>query len=211
MVSGRGGRPRDAQLHAAILAAARELVVGGGYAEVAMESVAARAGVSKKTLYRRWPSKADLIAEAVLDAYGRTESFDVADTGDLRADLTIWMTEHAEFIANPVNAGLIRALIAAAAASPMDGEALYGQLSAPQRNGLVIRLNQAVAEGHIDAGADCAAVADAIIGTLLLQVLTRTTRHADHPMVAGPIIDALLDGVAVPLSAPGEGTSAHTG
>ncbi|MEZ0363437.1 TetR/AcrR family transcriptional regulator [Mycobacterium sp. pUA109] len=210
MASGRGGRPRDAHLHATILAAARELVVGGGYAELAMESVAARAGVSKKTLYRRWPSKADLVAEAVLDAYGRGGSFAVADTGDLRADLKVWLTEHAEFIADPVNAGLIRALIAAAAASPMDTEALYEQLSAPQQAGLVTRLRQAIAAGHIGAGTDCVAVADAMIGSLLLQVLARTTHPAGSQISVGTVVDVLLDGVATPLSAPDNGTAART-
>ena len=52
-----------------------------------MESVAARAGVGKKTLYRRWSSKAPLVAEAVLEAYGRSGSFPVAQTGDIRTDL----------------------------------------------------------------------------------------------------------------------------
>jgi AcrR family transcriptional regulator len=64
------GRPRDTRLHHAILEATRELLIAGGYAELSMESVAARAGVGKKTLYRRWSSKAPLVAEAVLEAYG---------------------------------------------------------------------------------------------------------------------------------------------
>src|ERR1700761_2847088 len=111
----RVGRPRDAQLHRAILAATREPLATSSYAELSMERVAARARVGKKTLYRRWTSKAPLVAEAVLDAYGRGGSFAVPDTGDLRADLRRWLIEHGEFIAEPVNAKLIRALVAAAA------------------------------------------------------------------------------------------------
>ncbi|WP_264001002.1 TetR/AcrR family transcriptional regulator [Mycolicibacterium gadium] len=109
------GRPRDASLHAAILGAVREVLMESSYADLSMDGVAARAQVGKKTLYRRWASKAPLVAEAVLDAYGRGGSFDVPDTGDLGADLQCWLIEHGEFIAEPANAKLIRALVAACA------------------------------------------------------------------------------------------------
>src|SRR5262245_42353981 len=104
------GRPRDASLHAAILDAVRELLVESSYAELSMDAVAARAQVGKKTIYRRWTSKAPLVAEAVLDAYGRGGSFEVPDTGNVRPDLLGWLVEHGEFITEPANAKLIRAL-----------------------------------------------------------------------------------------------------
>ena len=149
MLQARGGRPRDAQLHALILEATRELLAVSSYGELSMDSIAAHAHVGKKTLYRRWPSKAPLVAEAVLDAYGRGGSFTAPDTGDIRADLRAWLVEHAEFIADPPNTALIRALIAAAAASPADNEALYEQLSVPQHAGLIARLRRAVDDGHL--------------------------------------------------------------
>ncbi len=189
----RVGRPRDAQLHVAILAATRELLAMGSYGELSMESVAARAGVGKKTLYRRWSSKAPLVAEAVLQAYGGAGSFPVADTGDIRDDLRLWLDEHAAFLAEPPNAALVRALVAAAAASPVDGAALYQQLSAPQHAGLMTRLRQAVDEGQIRTETDLDAVADAVIGTLLFHALTRVTSGAKAQFVG--LLDALLDGV----------------
>jgi len=188
----RVGRPRDAQLHVAILAATRELLATGSYAELSMESVAARARVGKKTLYRRWSSKAPLVAEAVLQAYGGSGSFPVADTGDVREDLCSWLDEHAEFLAEPPNAALVRALIAAAAASPLDGAALYQQLSAPQHAGLLTRLRQAVDEGQIRTVTDLDAVADALIGTLLFHALTRVSTGAKAQFDG--LLDALLDG-----------------
>jgi AcrR family transcriptional regulator len=189
----RVGRPRDAQLHVAILAATRELLAAGSYGELSMESVAARARVGKKTLYRRWSSKAPMVAEAVLGAYGGSGSFPVADTGDIRGDLHAWLDEHAEFLAEPPNAALVRALIAAAAASPVDGAALYQQLSAPQHAGLMTRLRQAVDEGQIRTETDLEAVADALIGTLLFHTLTRVSQGAKAQFVG--LLDALLDGV----------------
>jgi AcrR family transcriptional regulator len=188
----RIGRPRDARLDHAILDATRELLTAGSYAELSMESVAARAGVGKKTLYRRWSSKALLVAEAVLDAYGRSGSFPVAQTGDIRADLRCWLNEHADFLAEPPNAALVRALVAAAAARPGDGEDLYQQLSAPQLAGLTTRLRRAVDAGELRPAADVDAVAHALVGALLLHALTNPGGSVGFD----GLVDALLDGVS---------------
>lgn len=190
----RGGRPRNAQLDHAILDATRELLAVGSYADLSMESVAARAQVGKKTLYRRWPSKAPLVAEAVLDAYGRGGSFRVPDTRDIRDDLQSWLVEHAEFIAEPSNAALIRALIAAAASNPLDNNALYERLSAPQHIGLMTRLHRATEQGELRADADLDAIANALIGTLLLEVLT-SKAIGDATRFDG-LLDAILKGAS---------------
>jgi AcrR family transcriptional regulator len=189
----RVGRPRDGRLHRAILDATRELLTTRSYAELSMESVAARAQVGKKTLYRRWSSKAPLVAEAVLEAYGGSGSFAVAETGDIRADLQTWLDEHAEFLAEPPNAALVRALVAAAAASRGDGEDLYRQLSAPQLAGLTTRLRNAVGAGELRPDTDIDAIAAAIVGTMLLHALTQSGgmgRQFDG------LLDALLNGVS---------------
>ncbi len=190
----RGGRPRDAQLDHAILEATRELLAVNSYAQLSMESVAARAQVGKKTLYRRWPSKAPLVADAVLDAYGRGGSFGVPDTTDIRADLQSWLIEHAEFIAEPSNAALIRALIAAAASNPSDNNALYERLSVPQHAGLMTRLRHAAEKGELRPQADLDAIAKALIGTLLLEVLARTATSGAVATRYDGLLDAILQG-----------------
>jgi AcrR family transcriptional regulator len=190
MVQARSGRPRDAHLDDVILASTRTLLTAGSYAELSMESVASHAGVGKKTLYRRWPSKARLVAHAVLDAYGRRGSFEVRETGDLREDLRTWLVEHAEFIADPANAALIRALIAAAAANTHDNGALHELLSAPQHAGLIVRLQHATEDGEIVAGTNLDAMANALVGSLLLQALVGP--RPGHSLTG--LIDTLLDG-----------------
>ncbi len=66
------GRPRSDATRRAILDAAYELVVAQGYAEVTTEAIAARACAGKQTIYRWWPSKADLVLDALEDwAEGR--------------------------------------------------------------------------------------------------------------------------------------------
>jgi AcrR family transcriptional regulator len=195
MAGTTGGRPRDTQIDGAILDATRRLLVAGSYGELSMENVATAARVGKKTLYRRWSSKASLVTDAVLDAYGRGGSFNVPDSGDLAADLCSWLVEHADFIAEPANAALIRALIAAAAARPVDNEALYEQLSVPQHAGLTARLRTAVADGYLQADADLDAIADALIGTLLLRVLNSSSpqNSCGHTQFEG-LLHAILYG-----------------
>jgi AcrR family transcriptional regulator len=189
------GRPRDAALHVAILDAVRELLLVSSYAELSMDAVAAKAQVGKKTLYRRWASKAPLVVEAVLDAYGRGGTFAVPDTGDLRADLHRWLIEHGEFIAEPANARLIRALVAAAAAGSGDSEALYEQLSVPQRSGLVDRVRLAVDSAAVRADIDPDVIANALMGTLLLQVMSGPVSGDRVVGQYVALVDALLDGL----------------
>src|SRR4051812_3134733 len=59
----RRGRPRDTDVDRRVLAAARETIEAHGYAGLSVDAVAERAGVAKTTVYRRWPSKAWLVAD----------------------------------------------------------------------------------------------------------------------------------------------------
>ena len=63
--SRRPGRPREQRADRAIVAATLEIFAEDGYHGLSMEAVAARAGVSKATIYRRWPGKRDLVFDAL--------------------------------------------------------------------------------------------------------------------------------------------------
>jgi AcrR family transcriptional regulator len=76
------GRPRSADRTPAILGAVIELIDEDGYDRLRIQDVADRAGVGLATIYRRWPTKQDLVIEAL-----RAKSVDLPDTGDTRADL----------------------------------------------------------------------------------------------------------------------------
>jgi AcrR family transcriptional regulator len=88
-VRARAGRPRDPACDAAILQAALDIFADHGYDAVSMDGVAARAGVGKATIYRRYASKAELVVEAVRCG-AQIEDW-LPDTGDLRADLRSMM------------------------------------------------------------------------------------------------------------------------
>jgi AcrR family transcriptional regulator len=88
-VRARPGRPRDPACDAAILQAVLDVFAEEGYAGVSMDGIAARAGVGKATIYRRYSSKAELVVEAV--RCGASMDDWLPDTGDLRADLASMM------------------------------------------------------------------------------------------------------------------------
>ena len=80
------GRPRDPRRREAILSAAIALVAEVGYDRVTVDALAARAGVSKPTIYRRWPGgKPEIVVEAIRAK--RAEAGELPDTGTLRGDL----------------------------------------------------------------------------------------------------------------------------
>src|SRR4029077_18672157 len=81
----RSGRPRSERAHQAILTAARELLIEKGFAAMRLEHVAARAGVGKATIYRRWASK-EALAQDLLSNLAEPH-IAVAGSGNTRADV----------------------------------------------------------------------------------------------------------------------------
>jgi AcrR family transcriptional regulator len=88
--SRRRGRPRDPGLDAAIRTATVDLLGEIGYARLTMDEVAARAGVSKASLYLRWPNKVALVAEA-LQQQARAVP-EIPDSGALATDMRAFLT-----------------------------------------------------------------------------------------------------------------------
>ncbi|MEU9064412.1 TetR/AcrR family transcriptional regulator [Streptomyces sp. NPDC048430] len=193
----RPGRPRDAARDETILEAARDVLLRDGYAGLSMEKVAAAARVGKPTVYRRWSSKAALVADAVLRSFlaavPGTEPPGRPATGDTTQQLTAWFRAYAASVCDPHHAAMIRALIAAAAESPHDADNLYRHHTRAQYETLVTCLRAGVADGEFRADADLEAVADALIGSVLYQLLTRTD-HAS-PGRAENLLHILLAGL----------------
>src|SRR3712207_9240031 len=82
--SARGGRPRDPSRDGVIRAAILRLLAEVGYGALTMDAVAAEAGVGKATIYRRWRTKQDLVADTITELNDRTVV--PADTGSLEGD-----------------------------------------------------------------------------------------------------------------------------
>ncbi|WP_395110009.1 TetR/AcrR family transcriptional regulator [Actinomadura sp. SCN-SB] len=85
----RPGRPRSEEARRAILAAALDELKERGYRGLTMQGIAARAGVGKQTVYRWWPSKADVVLDAMVDMAETVVA--VPDTGTLSDDLVAFL------------------------------------------------------------------------------------------------------------------------
>jgi AcrR family transcriptional regulator len=108
----RAGRPRSAAADRAILAATREALAELGWGRLTLGDVAARAGVAKTTLYRRWAGKNELVVDAVAALF--EEQLDVPDRGSLRADIQGVVLRFGELLGRPETRTALMAVIAEA-------------------------------------------------------------------------------------------------
>ena len=107
---GRGGRPRDPSRDGAIRSAILRVLAESGYAGLTMDAVAAAAGVGKATIYRRWRTKSDLVADAVAEL--SSMSIDAPDTGSLEGDLRVLLRWLVDAVNGPLGAATLSLLSA---------------------------------------------------------------------------------------------------
>ncbi|HEX6958128.1 MAG TPA: TetR/AcrR family transcriptional regulator [Ferrovibrio sp.] len=151
------GARRNPQTEAAVLQAARNLLIEKGYAGFSIDEVARRAGAGKPTIYRWWPTKADLFI-AVYTA-DKDAAFVVPDTGNLRRDLVAYTSALWSFWRNSPSGRAFRALIAEAQGSEAALAALKEKFLATRLAPLRRLFEQAAARGDIPAAGIAARLA----------------------------------------------------
>ncbi|MET9519471.1 TetR/AcrR family transcriptional regulator [Streptomyces sp. NPDC002994] len=161
------GRPRDVRAHQAILTATTELVTEVGYAATSIGAVAARAGVGKDTIYRRWSGKAELVYEAV---FTETEAAPAPDTGSLTGDLTALLEALIQEFSAPAAAAALPGLLADFAGSPGLQARIRSEFLAPAKDGLVAVFERAVQRGEADPGLPVDLVLDTLAGAVFFHV-----------------------------------------
>ncbi|MFE9045645.1 TetR/AcrR family transcriptional regulator [Streptomyces sp. NPDC007818] len=186
-VEGKGpGRPRDERMASAVLAAVVELVAERGLGELTMAAVAARAGVSKPAIYRRWPTKQDLVIAA---AESRVGSLTVPDLGDFRAELRELLTARLRQYRAPGVDRLLAGVIGSAAEADAERSA-YGAYTARVTGETRRVLERGISRGDVRPDTDVAAAATLVAGSLLFRMLA----EQDLPDVG--LVDAVVDMVA---------------
>lgn len=164
----RPGRPRDRAAHAAILRAAIDLTREVGYDALAIDAVAARAGVGKATIYRYWPNKELLLAEAV-EAIVRL--MPPVDTGKVEGDLMILMGATMMMYQDPAGPPLLSAFIAAMARSPLIAERIRNGFVGVRRAAMREALQRGIARGELDANTNVELALDLLGGSMLWRSL----------------------------------------
>jgi AcrR family transcriptional regulator len=163
------GRPRDARHDQAILEATLEILQEQGYRGVTIEGVAARAGVGRPTIYRRWPSKPAIVVAALVQS--ARLAVPVPDTGSLRRDLIAVQRHQVELMNSPDARRITAGLIADLADDPELADTYVSQYLAPRRATVWEVLSRGVDRGELDADVDFAFVYDLLVGPLFMRAV----------------------------------------
>jgi AcrR family transcriptional regulator len=192
------GRPRSAQAHKAIIDATLELLAEEGFQGLSIEAVAARAGVGKTTIYRRWSSKEELVMEAI-----RQVQIDVPvmDTGNFRNDLAALLkTVYKGFMAHPYPflGKLVLKFIGEYQTNPEIFQDALTQLIVPRFQRFIHMVKQAQAREEIRGDIDPELVMDLVVGSFYFHWVMRNLMPTSSTSLVDWIeqmIDAIMQGI----------------
>ncbi|MFP5379500.1 MAG: TetR/AcrR family transcriptional regulator, partial [Vicinamibacteria bacterium] len=196
--SRRPGRPRSEHARQAILRAAADLLLDEGSAQVSMDAVAERAGVSKATIYRWWPSRERLALDALLEWTATTSR--ARDTGSLRGDLLSLVRPWVREIRRRPFARVIAELLTKAQSDRAFADNYRRHFVERRRAPMRAAFERAIARGETPPDLDVEVALDLIFGPIYHRLL-----HGHAPLTdrfATSVIDLALTGILTSPSAP---------
>lgn len=177
------GRPRNQQTHGAILDAARTLLRREGESRFSIEQVAAAAGVSKTSIYRRWPTKGAMLIELYME--GLPDAI-TQDARSLRVELKRYLQATVERLQDPLWRSILRSLVAEGQYDPVTAQLLRERVVAPRRAAGLALLSHAAQTRQIPPGIDHELVLDLLFGPLWYRLLF------EHAAIDGEFVTRLL-------------------
>ena len=184
------GRPRDAELERRITTTVLELLAEEGYEGVTFEAVARRCQASKATLYRRWPSKRDMVLAAVKDAPAHPSAVPLRRGDTLRDDL-LMLAQRLSLTMSATDSNAAFMLLHAGLEDPELCDAIEETVGPTGARLPQAVLDDAVARGELPSGAQSFAYEE-VVGTVLLL------RRANGLTVDDTYLEALVDTVIIP-------------
>ncbi len=188
------GRPRSEKAQKAILAAAIELLLEHGLHAMSMDAVAERAGVSKATIYRWWPSKELLALDALATEWQLIAPEATRDTGSLRGDLLARLRPWLRLLRDKPYGRVVAGLVATAQADAEFAELYLERFVRPRRDAMRPILLRAIDRGEIPRNVDLEIALDLIYGPIYHRML-----HGHAPLderFARNVVDTILAGIA---------------
>jgi AcrR family transcriptional regulator len=175
-----------------ILDATRELLAEeGGVRALTIEAVAARAGVGKTTIYRRWRDKWELALDAVMiDMLPRFAN--PIDVGDTRKELITFLDSVTKLWASPPDGPAMQGLVSEIATEPELARVYREQVVEPRREQLRPVIERGIARGDLRPDADVRLVHELLVGPILYRLLL-SGPPLDRKLTTS-LIDAILDG-----------------
>lgn len=159
------GRPRKAEIDRRVIAATRELLAEAGFNATTIQAVSRRAQVRPASIYRRWPSRVEMIEEAIFPGL---DAVAVEPSGDLRADLQAFVAAYKATFSSPVALAALPALVSEyhAAATGADRAERAWQSARPQFQAIL----DAAPIGSVDPALDPDDVFDLLVGAVLYKI-----------------------------------------
>jgi AcrR family transcriptional regulator len=190
----RPGRPRRVEVGEAIVAATLDLFVDDGYSALTVEAVAARAGVGKSTVYRRWPNKDLLVADALASL--NDELPPVPVEGPVR-DRLIALLEHIRLRSPETCSGRIMPRMVAYARSHPDLYAVYqARVLEPRRERVRALLREGVVSGELRADLDVDLATTCFVAPMLYISMVMCSGAPAPDGLSEQIVDLILQGVS---------------
>jgi len=182
---GRTGRPRDEAVDRALIGAATDLLRERGYRALSMEGVAARAGVAKQSVYRRWPSKGALLVDIYMEGMG-DETLPQPCGQGVAADFRAYLGLTLDRLQDVAWANTLRSLVAEAQNDPDLAALMVERVVEPRRQAGRHLLARAIAAGELPEDFDVETVLDFVFGTIWYRLLL------GHAPVTADSIDRML-------------------
>ncbi len=158
------GRPRSVRSHQAMLSAALELLGEVGFEAMSIDAIAARAGVGKTTIYRRYTGKEELVADAIESI---REEILIPDAGNFERDLDAIIQNAAQVVLSPVGKHSVAMIISSATSNPKFAQIYWTNYLEPRRKTFAIVLERAQARNEISGDLDPGLFFDAMSGIML--------------------------------------------
>lgn len=184
------GRPLDEHASTDILDAAVVLLAEEGFGGVTVDTVAARAGVSKATIYRRWSTKEELLLEAASCLSGAPD--ELPDTGSLRGDLAALYEGFLPALIDGVPGQMLPQMVAEGTRNP-EIRRMLADFADSRRVRWRTVLERAGDRGELVEGLDAEVVVDCLTGPLFTRLLV--TGRPLTPALAEQVLDVVLGGV----------------
>ena len=166
----RPGRPRDPGYDQAILDATLEILNIKGYAGLSIDGVAAKTGVGRPTIYRRWPSKAALVIAALKQSSLLTPAH---DTGALRDDLLAFQRDQVRMMNRPASRRITAGLVADLVSDPELAETYLGDYVGQRQAAVRVALQRGIERGELRPDADLDLIYDYLMGPLFMRSVVR--------------------------------------
>ena len=186
-------RPRSASTHQKILDATQELLSERPFSDLRIEHIAARAGVGKAAIYRRWPTK-EALCDELLAELARPH-LAIRETGDTREELLAAVSNPMRALTDTPFGAVITSLFSQIASNPALGDPFRATVVQARREETAAVIRRGIARGDIRPDADKGLATELLVGPVYFRLLFGGELDDGF---ARSVVDAFLAGYAAP-------------